>query len=534
MDVLFHHGNLYTMNPNAPRAQAALARDGRFVAVGGNEEILRLKTPGAQTVDLSGATAYPGLIDSHLHILNFARTARGLELNACKTRVELFEKIRARASSCPEGTLIEGRGFNEDLWDDRRVPERRELDEAAPNHPLILTRVCGHMAVGNSAAIALAGIKPDIKSPEGGEMDLDKGIFCENAISLLCKEKDAGVETCKQLLLEGMNAAADAGLTAIFSDDFGTAGFSFETVARAYRELEEEGKMPVRVVQQCAFPDSESFSGFLKAGFSYGQGSDFYRIGPRKLYADGSLGARTAWLSVPYADRPDISGVPIYAQEELNSLAEESHRAGMPFIVHAIGDAAAESVLDAVEYARARVPGTERLRDGIVHCQITTRNTLARIAKLGVCVYAQPVFVEYDLHICRARVGKALEESSYNWKTLLDAGVCVSSGSDCPVETLAPAKNIYCAVTRKDYDGFPEGGWLPDQRLTVLEAIAGHTLNAARAAGMEDRMGMIREGYLADLSVFSKDFSEIPAEEIQFQRPVMTVVGGRVREPGKA
>ena len=530
MDKIYYNGRIITMDEQNPAAEAVAVKDGRFAFVGGNVEALALKTDHTELIDLQGAAVYPGLIDTHLHILNLAVTNRELVLDGIKSRAGFFDVVKCGVEKAkPEG-VIDGRGFNEDLWDDKRLPTRKELDEISPNRALRLTRVCGHLAVANSKLLKEMGVDENTEVPEGGDMNLEMGWFMENALNLISRDEgDRGVALCKELLLEGMTVAADSGLTAIYSDDFGTYGFGFATVAQAYRELAQEGRMPVRVVQQCAFPDKAGFDAFFDAGFAYQQGDDFYRIGPRKLYADGSLGARTAWLSVPYADATEKRGVPIYKQEELNALAVDCHRRGMPFIVHAIGDAAAESVLTAVEFARKEVPDTDDLPDGIVHCQITSEHTLKRIAALHVQVYAQPVFVEYDLHICRDRVGETLEKTSYNWKTLLDSGVNLSSGSDCPVESLSPAGNIYCAVTRKDYDGKPSGGWLPEQRLTVHEAVACHTLNAAKAVALQDKLGCVRAGLLADLTVFPKDFATISPEEILHQKPVMTVVNGNFR-----
>lgn len=531
MQTIYYNGKITTMNPRQPKAEAILIRDGKIAAVGGSEEILPMQDENARLVDLQGAAVYPGLMDSHLHILSLGASRRGVVLDGMRSREEVLAAIGRRAAEQPEGTIIEARGFNQDLWPDRRLITKAELDEIAPRHGVKMRRVCGHMVIVNSVALQMAGIDAQTKAPAGGEIDFDAGILTENALNLLdAVVTDEGVESCKKLLLSGMRLAADAGLTAIFSDDLGTAGFSMHTVIQAYRELEKEGKMPVRVVQQCALATEEEMEEFLRAGYRYGQGSDWFRLGPRKLYTDGSLGARTAWLKQPYADAPDTRGVPVYTKEGYFSVALQSHRAGMPFITHAIGDAGVELVLDAIEYARAQVPGTDHLPDGIVHCQITSEAQLERIAKMGVHVYAQPVFVEYDLHICGDRVGEALAKTSYNWKTLLDKGVCISSGSDCPVESLAPAGNIYCAVTRKDYEGKPENGWLPDQCLTVEEAIGCHTRMAAKTVGMDDRLGCIGEGYLADLSIYPQDFAEMDPMEILHQQPIMTVVGGRERK----
>ncbi len=530
MEKLFYNAHFTTMDDACPTAEAVLIRDGRFAAVGSYDEVTAQASPEAERVDLQGAAAYPGMIDSHLHILNLAIMSRELVLTEIRRRADLFAAVAARAAQMPADTVIDGRGFNEDLWEDRSLPTRRELDLAAPHHAVRLTRVCGHMVIANTKAIEQAGIMANTPVPEGGAMDLEAGIFAENAINLLfADDGDPGIDLCKELLHEGMSMAANAGLTAIYSDDFYTGNYSMHTVAAAYRALEKEGRMPVRVVQQCALATDDLWNEFLSSGFRYGQGSDLYRIGPRKLYADGSLGARTAWLTVPYADAPDRQGVPIYAQQELNRLGAQAHAAGMPFIVHAIGDAAAESVLDAIAYARRTVPGTDDLPSGIVHCQITSADQLERIAREHVTVYAQPVFTEYDLHICRDRVGEALEKTSYNWATLCRSGVCISSGSDCPVEPLDPAINIYCAVTRMDFDRTPAGGWLPQQRLTVQEAIACHTVQAARAAQLGDRLGMIRPGYLADMTVFDASLERIPPEQLKEVKPLLTVVGGTVR-----
>lgn len=529
MNLILHNACIHTMDEAKPLAEALLIRGDRIAALG-TAQALRSMAPDAEVMDMQGAAIYPGMVDTHLHILNLAITSRSLELNSMRSREAALAAVAAFAKAYPEGSTIHGRGFNQDLWPDRRLPTRQELDEAAPQHAVILTRVCGHMVIANSLAIEQAGITDTVPVPEGGELDLAKGIFNENAINLLtAADQDAGVAACKELLYEGMTMAADAGLTAIYSDDFGTGGYGMHTVVAAYRALEAEGRMPVRVIQQCAMPDDASWQQFISAGYAYGQGSDLYRIGPRKLYADGSLGARTAWLSQPYADSPDRSGVPIYRQEELNRMAAQTHAAGMPFIIHAIGDAAADSVLQAVVYARQAVPGTDALPSGIVHCQITTPSLLERIADNKVTVYAQPVFAEYDLHICRDRVGAEMEKSSYNWKTLLDRGVCISSGSDCPVEPLSPARNIYCAVTRKDFDHQPAGGWMPEQCLTVDEAIRCHTVQAARTAGTSDRLGCIKPEYLADLTVFPMELEAVQPDELLDQKPLMTFVGGRLR-----
>lgn len=518
------------MDPEQPTVQAVLVRGGRYAAVGREDEIRALAAVDAEERDLHGAWAYPGFTDSHMHMLSMAIQASALELNSLRSRGAVLAAVAQRAAELPEGVGIDARGFNEDLWDDRKMLTRQELDAVAPHNPVRLTRVCGHVVIANSPAIENAGICRDTPVPPGGEADIDRGYFAENALDLISPTSDKGIESCKELLFSGMEAAADVGLTCVHTDDFNTAGYSMRTVTAAYQALEKEGRMPVRILQQCALPDDSSWAEFLGAGFHYGYGSDMYRIGARKLYTDGSLGARTAWLSKPYADAPDRTGVPIYSEDEFNRLAAQTHEANMPFVAHAIGDAGVQCVLEGIRYARKNVPGTDDLPDGIIHCQITTPAQLKRIASERVNVYAQPVFTEYDLHICRDRVGSEIEQSSYNWKTLYDAGVCISSGSDCPVEPCDPIKNIYCAVTRMDFDGYPQGGWMPEQRLSVYEAVDCHTVKPAQAADIGDRLGRIKVGYLADMTVLDSDMNAISPEKLMTVKPIYTMVGGALRK----
>lgn len=533
-DSILYNAHILTMDDRQPYAGAVAISGGRIIAVGTDEEVLKLRDRNTLCRDMRGMTVWPGLTDSHLHILNWAVTAHELVLQPFESKKAMLEGVRAYVLAHPGCDTVIGRGFNEDLWPEKCLPSKTELDAVCPDRSLRLVRICGHMAIANQHLLDEMGITPDTPVPFGGSMDYERGIFCENALSLLYRDdRPAGsLEKCRELLYEGMCHAAQTGLTAIYSDDIGTAGYDMHTVIRAYRELDSEDRMPVRVTLQCALTDDAMFDEFTGSGYAYGQSTGRFMIGPRKLYMDGSLGARTALLSVPYADAPGTRGVSVYTQEEIGHHAVRSHQKGMPFIVHAIGDAAAERVLDAIAYARKAVPGTDDLPDGIVHCQITTENTLRRIRDMHVCVYAQPVFCEYDLHICRDRVGEKLEKTSYQWKTLLQSGVCISSGSDCPVEPLDPMKNIYCAVNRRDFHLQPDTPWLPDQCLTVREAVYCHTVQAARAAGKENVLGRIAPGYLADMTILPADPERRPPEELLHIRPVGTVVAGQMHISG--
>ena len=348
---------------------------------------------------------------------------------------------------------------------------------------------------------------------------------------LTANRTDQGIARCKELLLDGMRICADAGLTCVYSDDFGAAGFTMETVAQAYLELSCENVMPIRVLEQCYMPASDGPERFRKAGYGYMKGNDSFRFGPRKMYADGGIGARTAWLSRPYADKPDTTGVPVTDRIQLTKEIIRTHDMGMPVVVHAIGDAAVECVLDSIEAGRRQGPAG-KFRDGVIHCQISSENTLHRIREVDADIYVQPIFLDYDLHICEARVGHELATTSYQWKTILNSGVCISSGSDCPVNTCDAAQNIYCAVNRQDFSGYPAGGWFPEQRLTVEEAIRCHTVQAALAGGLERDIGLISPGKLADFTVYPEPMDRIDPAVIKDQIPLMTVVGGKIRLHG--
>ena len=241
VNTVFYGAKFFTMADEMPVAEAVWVKDGRIRAVGKKDEVLSRAGGNAATRDLNGAAVYPGLIDSHLHILNHAITSHRLMLNGVRSRDEALRMLSERAKRAAAGEIICGRGFNEDLWADKRLPTRRELDLAAPGHAVLLTRVCGHLIVANSLTMEMAGVTRETVAPAGGWMDYENGFFAENALGLVnIDARDGGVERCKQLLYEGMCMAADAGLTAIFSDDIFTGGYSMESVLTAYRALEKE------------------------------------------------------------------------------------------------------------------------------------------------------------------------------------------------------------------------------------------------------------------------------------------------------
>lgn len=538
MDLIFHNGRVWTGCPAAPWASAVAVSGSRIAAVGGGE-LLEQAEECTRVIDLGGLPLLPGLGDSHLHL---AETGRGMELadlSPAASPAEMGAILRAfiRERQIPPGRLVLGWGWNQDRFPSRRMPTLRELDAMAPENPLVLTRVCQHIAAANSAAMALGGIGAATPDPEGGEIGRDEtgrpdGIFRENAMELL-PQTDTGPVTqgdLRRWLKNAMEKAASLGLTAVHTDDLCTVpGLSWREVLEVYRRLAQEDALPVRVVEQCLFPSAAELEEFFALGYHPGWAVGNFSVGPLKIVSDGSLGARTALLTRPYADDPAAgTGMPTIPQEEMEAQVLAAHRHGMGAVIHAIGDGAIDRALDAIRRAREAFPEIrETPCHGIVHCQITRPDQLRRIRELGVQVLAQPVFLEYDLHMADLRVGEELGKTSYAWRTLAEAGVPLSAGSDSPIESMDPFGNLYCAVTRRDYRGEPAGGWHPWERLTLEQALTAATAGVAFAAGYREG-GRIAPGLPADFTAPDRDIFALPPESLLHTAAAMTVVGGRI------
>ncbi len=534
MDMILINGRIHTQDPERPFA-CALAVEGNHIAAVGGNDLIRRAGAGARVIDLQGRCVTPGLVDSHMHTAHMALSLSEVQLYGVKSLEQLKQAVRdfIRQRKLPPGQWVRGCGWNQDLFAEGRLPTRHDLDAISQEHPIVLDRVCGHCRVANSLAMRIKGVNADTACPPGGSFTLGQdgqpdGLFYEDAMALMNSGVQMEQREVETLLLEGMKRAASLGLTALGSEDLASLPCPWERVIAAYHALALRGEMPVRVVEQCLLPDEETLLDFFERGYGTGWGDDFFRLGPLKLLADGSLGARSAYLREDYRDNPGNRGIPIYTQRQLDRLVFMAHRRGMPVAVHAIGDGAIEMVLDAVAAAQTRCPNPS-LRHGIIHCQITDPALIQRIRAQQMQVFAQPVFLEYDLSIAQARVGNPLASTSYAFKTMLEAGILVSAGSDCPVESLDPLCGLYCAVTRKDYQGRPQGGWFPEQRLSLQEALDLYTAAGARALGLAGRAGVLAPGMLADFTVFDCDLHELRPEQLRDARVEMTVMDGQVR-----
>lgn len=508
MIVRYENARIFTASGHA--AECFVVKDGRFAFTGSKDEAGK-RYPDAECIDLGGRFVCPGFNDSHMHLLELGCVLGQAQLQEHTGSLsDVLAAVREYAQAHPQESWVLGRGWNHDFFtDENRYPTRDELDSVCPDRPCLITRACGHVAIANSRALALCGMDEAAPAVEGGCVCTDEtgrpnGALEENAITLVTRMIPApDREGIKHRLCLAMENVAGYGITSVQSDDFCALETPFEEIIAAYKELEDEGKMTVRVTEQCLLPDMALLDRFLGSGYNTGWGGEWFRIGPLKLLSDGSLGARTAWLRAPYADAADTCGTAIYSQETLDALVLRAHSAGMQVAVHAIGDAAADSVLTAIERAQAACP-RENARHGIVHAQIFNQEQIKRAADLNMHAYIQPIFLDYDTQIVFPRIGdRALD--AYPAASLRAAGVTFSGGSDCPVEPANVLRGIQCAVTRMPVTRQIDAPYLTREALTLSEALKAFTAYGAYSSFEEHIKGQIAPGYLADFTVLGID-----------------------------
>ena len=537
MRILYRTGAVYT--GELPLCQAFVEEDGRFIYAGTNEGAMAVCEAGDEVKDLAGAFVCAGFNDSHMHLLNYGNALRQADLSCHTESMAGMKDYMARfiagestGRPIPDGSWVKGRGWNQDYFaDGRRFPDRHDLDGISTRHPICLTRACGHICVVNTMALELLGITEDTPRMAGGRCEADgegkpNGIFRENAMDLVNSRlpKPSKAEL-KEMILTASRVLNSYGITSSQSDDLlAFANVPYDQVLEAYRELESEGRMSVRVYQQSQFTALDGLKGFVEKGYHTGWGSEWFKIGPLKMLGDGSLGARSAYLSRPYEDDPSNRGIAIFTRRQFEEMVGYAHTHGMQVAVHAIGDGILDDILAAYEKALTACPGKDH-RHGIVHCQVTRPDQLQKMKELGLHAYIQSIFLDYDIRIVEERIGWERAKSSYNFKTLYDS-VHTSNGSDCPVELPDVMKSIQCAVTRrtvKDYIG----PYLPEQALTVKEALDSFPREGAHASFEEQVKGCIAPGMLADFTVLDANPFEARREELSRIRAMETYVGGK-------
>lgn len=528
MDKVFYNGCIRTLDDNDSIAQAVGITDGKITFVGSNEDALKL--PCTEKIDLDGKLMLPGFVDAHLHCLHYAFVENSVKLFDCKSAEEALSLARTRiqTDSGKDIPWVFCRGWNEQNFTDKRFPTRQELDAICPDVPIIMVRVCGHLAISNTCGLNRLKEIPQFKDIER-DTDFETGIIKENAVqfyySVLDKPTPDQVEGYLSCAMKKLN---EAGITGVQSDDLASLpGKDWHLILNAFHSLQDRNAMSVRFYEQSLFERFSDLKGFLQEGYRTGDGGEFFQIGPVKLIQDGSLGARTAALLEPYEGDPENKGLIIFEQDELNDIVRCCDEHHMQVAIHCIGDRAMDMVLTAFEKSSESCP-RENCRHGIVHVQISNPDILERMKKQNIIAYIQPVFVDFDMGIAEDRIGADRVKDTYAWKTMLDMGIPVAGGSDAPVVSFNILENIYFAVTRKNIHGEPPEGWLPEQKVSVDEAVRMFTKYPAYSSFTEDCNGTIEAGKRADLAVLEKNIYEIPHDDIKNVSVSMTVVNGNI------
>jgi predicted amidohydrolase YtcJ len=540
--LLLTNGKVFTADEQGTVAQAVAIDGERIVAVGTDAEIRRGYT-AARTIDLRGRLVTPGFNDAHIHFLNGGLAMMRVDFNGATTLAETKRRIAEKARALPEGSWILGRGWDHTLWGGQ-WPTRQDLDEVAPRHPVFVTRVDGHVSWANSLALERAGITRETRDPEGGELLRDAegvptGILKETAAGLVGRHVPQPSREEKLRALE--LALAEARRYGITSVNDAVSGYD---TLELYRELLAKDRLTVRVAEWLSFETPVEELKRQRDEFNALKVDPLrIRITALKGFVDGTLGSRTAAMLAPFADDPANSGIPRRPPEELNRMAQERAAAGFQLTLHAIGDRANRMALDAfgtaIKQNPAVITGLPQMdvgssvtvsspRHRVEHAQVVSPADFARFRELGVVASMQPSHAISDKRWAQERLGEYRVLGAYSWHTLRAHNVRVAFGTDWPVEPISPYLGLFAAVTRQSTDMEPAGGWWPQERISIADAVRCYTAEPAYASFEERDKGRIEPGMLADLVVHTRDLLTIPAKEILNTQAAITVFNGRV------
>jgi predicted amidohydrolase YtcJ len=523
-DLVLAGGRIWTgaVVPGGSREPSAIAvRGGRIVAVGSDRDVLALAGSRTARIDLGGRRVVPGLMDAHTHFISGGFELAGVQLRDAATPEEFARRIGAFARAHP-GEWITGGTWDHELWGGE-LPHREWIDSLTPGTPVFVSRLDGHMALANTRALEMAGVTPETPDPPGGTVVRDAagrptGVLKDEAQALVLRAiPEPSDDELDRALAAAARHAVERGVTMIA--DMGTWS-GLET----YRRARARGALPLRVYAVVPIATRERLAAFVRRE---GRGDDRLLWGGVKGFVDGSLGSTTAWFYAPYDDDPATTGLMVTDTADLRRAILEADAAGLHVIIHAIGDRANDWLLDVFAEAR-RANGERDRRFRIEHAQHLTRSAIARIARDGVIASMQPYHAIDDGRWAEKRIGAERIRTTYAFRDLLDAGARVAFGSDWTVAPLDPVLGIYAAVSRRTLDGANPGGWVPEPKITVAEAVQGYTAEAAYAAYLDDRLGTIEVGKLADLVVLGDDIFAMEPAEVERARVDVTMVGGEV------
>jgi hypothetical protein len=532
-DLIVTNARIYTVDPGRPFVEAMVVANGRVVFTGAVRAAMTYRGTNTRVLDADGQTIIPGMIDAHVHLLGLGTALRTVDLVGTTSYEQIVQRVAARAKDVPAGTWITGRGWDQNDWGDTRFPSHEALSRAVPNHPVYLTRIDGHAALVNAAAMKAAGLTAATQDPTGGRIvrgtdNEPSGVLVDRAMGLVGRAiPPASKEETRAATLAAIRETNKWGLTGVHDAGVGKA------VIDVFEEIAKDGQYSLRNYIMVANDDA-AIDHYLARGPQSGLYDNRLWIKAIKISADGALGSRGAALIEPYSDEPANRGLITIPEGRVKSVAVKALGKGFQVNVHAIGDRANRVVLDEMEAALHEVPVADH-RFRIEHAQILNPEDIPRFAKLGVIPSMQASHQTSDMYWAGNRIGPVRLLGAYAWRSLLNSGVIIPNGSDFPVEHVNPLISFHAAVARQDANDWPAGGWFPEQRMTRDEALKSMTIWPAYASFMEKEVGSLEPGKLADFVILDQDIMRVPNEMILRTRVLATYLGGKpVYERGPA
>ncbi|MGB9336695.1 MAG: amidohydrolase [Candidatus Acidiferrales bacterium] len=551
-DLILTNGDIYTGDPNRPRAEALAVREETIIAVGSNDEINRLRNSKTRVIDLHNQFAMPGFNDAHVHLAGAGLAKLSVDLEGAKSLAEMQARIRARLKDFKPGEWMYGRGWDHTLWPDKNFPTRADLDVISRDHPMFFLRVDGHVAVVNSRALEIAAITRATPDPPGGKFMHDPATGEPNGML----EEDSAMDRVNKLIppftpdqrrraiVMALAEASSFGVTSIqdnseaplftryeeFVDGRSRDGKSAPPAPAAvdlpiYISLHREGKLPLRITEWLPFNAPLALLEELRRTF--GTADAWIKTGALKGFLDGSLGSRTAAMLAPYSDDAATSGILRADPDQVKQMAIARDAAGFQIAFHAIGDRANRLALDTFAAVR-EANGARDRRDRVEHAQILALSDIPRFAALGVIASMQPCHLLDDERWAESRIGSERIKGGYAWNTLEKSGAHLAFGTDYPVESVNPLRGIYACATRELPGGGPAGGWQPQEKLPIETCIREYTAGAAHAEFEENRKGKLVPGMFADIVVFPSDITRLTPLALINAKVALTVAGGKI------
>lgn len=506
------------------QAEAIFVEAGVIQAVGREADLRQMYQQQIDQIqDVRPHTIYPGFVDSHLHLMGLGLNLSRLDFTTVRSSQVLLAQVEEEAKKVPVGEWVIGEGWNENEWDDPTLIDRKALDQMTHSHPISLTRVCRHAVLVNSLALKLAGIDATTPDPPGGVIVRDDvgeptGLLLDQAQNLITRMvPDVSTEALIKAGNRAMDHLVSLGLVGGHTEDLAYYG-RLEKPLRAYQAILSERRFRTHLLVHHEVVDQLGELGIPPLST---QGD--LSFGAMKIFSDGAYGGRTALLRRPYKDARDTHGVSIHLQKDLNELVKKARDYHMPVAIHAIGDAAFDLALTAIETH----PNHSSLPDRLIHGQLVPDDLRKRMLQNDAIIDIQPLFVSSDFPWVLERLGEDRMDDAYAWRTLIEAGIPCAGGSDAPIESASPLLGIYAAVARKKPHE-QHDGYYPEQKLSILQAVELYTKGSARAVGLETQTGQIRQGYWADFTILDQDLFSINTEAIPQTRVAMTVVDNEV------